>query len=248
MPRDRSCSMASVALVLTLLAHPAGGAASEGSTPKALDRLVEAVLEAHGGQKALRAVQALKVVGRLKAVVRGDEGTATIHFQHPDKLYSENAYGGRREVRIVNGSQGWIKTGGTFQLVPPDAMLAMRYSLITYRLPLELATRREDLTYLGRVEQGGRRFEVLELSYPNTIMVRVFLESASKRIAQVAGYITAGGKTFILSRVLDDYREVAGVAYPFHQRYYSGRRLLAEKWVEAVETNPRQPEGLFRPK
>ncbi|MFQ5893954.1 MAG: hypothetical protein ACE5H5_06540, partial [Nitrospinota bacterium] len=154
MLKDRSCFIVSAALALILAVHPASRAAPEGSNPEALDRLIEAVLEAHGGQKALGAVDALKVVGRLKAILRGAEGTATIYFEHPDKLYSENAYGGRREVRIVNGSQGWIKTGETFQPAPPDVMLGMRYSLITYRLPMELATRRKDLSYLGRVEQG----------------------------------------------------------------------------------------------
>lgn len=239
---------AALTLALTLLGLPPGVASPQGTSTKALNRLVDAVLEAHGSRKALRAVRTLKVSGRLKAVVQGDQGTSTILFQRPDKLYSDITYKRSREVRIVDGTEGWVKTGKTFGPASPDVMLGMRYSLITYRLPLELAARRKHLSYLGRVDQLGKSFDVLELAYTKTLKVRVFVEDESKRIAQVAGYITAGGQTVILSRVLGDYREVAGVAYPFHQRYYSGRTLIGEKWIESVEPNPSLPDGIFSPK
>ncbi|MCH7923802.1 MAG: hypothetical protein IH975_12335 [Nitrospinae bacterium] len=247
MSKYHSLSIVAVALLIIFIVQPTGGVEPKGASPNSIDGLVEAALEAHGGKKSLQAVQALKVSGRLKSVLRRDQGTSTIYFQNPDKLYSDITFKGSREVRILNGSKGWINTGGTFESAQPGVMLGMSYSLITYRLPLELATRHGDLVHLGQVEQGGTRFDVLELTYSEAIKVRVFLESESKRIAQVAGYINVGGQTVILSRVLDDYRKVAGLAYPFHQRYYSGRTLIAEKWVEDVEANPSLPEGLFAP-
>ncbi|MDV2479205.1 MAG: hypothetical protein RX317_03055 [bacterium] len=247
MSKYPSLSIAAVALLIIFIVQPAGGVEPKGASPNSIDDLIEAVLEAHGGRKALRAVHTLKVVGRLTDSLRDAKGTSTIYFQHPDKLYSEHTFTRGQEVRIVNGAQGWIKTKGGFEPVPPDGMPVVRYSLITYRLPLELATRHEDLAHLGQFEQGGTRFDVLELTYSEAIKVRVFLESETKRIAQVAGYINVGGQTVILSRVLDDYRKVAGLAYPFHQLYYNGRTLIAEKWIEDVEANPSLPEGLFAP-
>ena len=247
MSKYHSLSIAAIALLIIFIVQPTGGVEPKGASPNSIDDLIEAVLEAHGGRKALQAVHTLKVVGRLTDSLRDAQGTSTIYFQHPDKLYSEHTFTKGQEVRIVNGPSGWIKTGEVFEPVPPDVVLVMGYSLITYRLPLELATRHGDLAHLGQFERGGTRFDVLELTYSEAIKVRVFLESESKRIAQVAGYINVGGQTVVLSRVLDDYRKVAGLAYPFHQRYYSGRTLIAEKWVEDVEANPSLPEGLFAP-
>lgn len=235
------------ALTLTLFAGPCLAGPARGLSPKALDSLVEAVLHAHGGRQALEKVHTLKVEGRLKAILRKDRGTGTVYFQQPDKLLSDNRYGRSREVRILNGSKGWIKTSGAFESAPSGVMIGMRYSLISYQLPLELERRREKLTYMGRVEQLGKHFEVLELGYSEDLQVRVYVESESKRIAQVAGYIKVGEKTVILSRVLGDYREVDGVLYPFHQQYHSGPTLIAEKWVEAVEVNPPLAEVKFAP-
>lgn len=237
-----------VTVVLTLLGLPTSVASPQEMSRKTLDRLVDAVLEAHGSRDALRAVRSLKVMGRLGAGVRSEQGTSTIFFQHPNKLYSDITYERSRLVRIVDGTEGWVATSKAFVPASPDVMLQMRYSLITYRLPLELASRRRHLSYLGRVKQLGESFDVLELTYSKALNVRVFVEAESKRIAQVAGYITAGGQTVVLSRVLGDYREVAGVLYPFHQRYYSGRTLIAEKWTESVEPNPSLPNGIFSPK
>jgi hypothetical protein len=230
-----------------MVAKPCLAEPARGLSPKALDSLVEAVLEAHGGRQALGKVRTLKVVGRLKAVLRKDRGTGTVYFQQPDKLLSDNRYRRSREVRILNGSKGWVRTSEAFHPAPAGVMLGMRYSLVSYQLPLELAQRREELAYMGRVEQLGRRFEVLELQYSKDLRVRVYVESESKRIAQVAGYIKIGDKTVVLSRVLGDYREVDGVLYPFHQKYHSGPTLIAEKWVEAVEINPPSLEVTFTP-
>jgi hypothetical protein len=248
MPPSTGRFAPALTLALALLLFPAGGASPQGMSPKALYRLVDAVLEAHGSRRALRAVRSLKVSGRLRAVGRGNQGASTIYFQRPDKLHSDIAYERSQLIRIVNGANGWIKTGKAFVSASPDVLLQMRYSLITYRLPLELASRRRNVSYLGRVEQLGKSFEVLELTYTKALKVRVFVEAESKKIAQVAGYITTGGQTVVLSSVLGDYREVEGVAYPFHQRYYSGRTLIAEKWIDSVEPDPSLPNGIFSPR
>lgn len=221
--------------------------AAQGLSPSALDGLVEAILEAYGGRASLEKVRSLKVVGRLEATIRKDRGTGTVYLQKPDKLLSDNHYEQGREVRILAGDKGWIKTNGSFQPAPPAVMLGMIYSLAYYRLPLQLAEHRDILSYLGQVKQLGRRFEVLELRYSDALQVRVYVESESKRIAQVAGYITVGDRTVVLSRVLGDYREVSGVIYPFHQLFHSGPTLIAEKWVETVEVNPPLSEETFSP-
>lgn len=221
--------------------------AAQGMSPRALEGLVEAVLEAHGGRASLEKVRSLKVVGRLEATIRKDRGIGTVYLQKPDKLLSDNHYEQGREVRILNGNKGWIRTNGSFHPAPTSVMLGMIYSLAYYQLPLQLADHRDILSYLGQVKQLGRRFEVLELRYSDALQVRVYVESESKRIAQVAGYIKVRDRTVVLSRVLGDYREVDGVVYPFHQLYHSGPTLIAEKWVESVELNPPLSDEIFSP-
>ncbi|MDA2917443.1 hypothetical protein MYX64_11505, partial [Nitrospinae bacterium AH_259_B05_G02_I21] len=114
MPPSTGRLAVALTLALTLLGLPPGVASPQGTSTKALNRLVDAVLEAHGSRKALRAVRTLKVSGRLRAVVQGDQGTSTILFQRPDKLYSDITYKRSREVRIVDGTEGWVKTGKAF--------------------------------------------------------------------------------------------------------------------------------------
>lgn len=232
---------------LLALAFCSGGAEAAKLSSSELDALVRSVLEAHGGAEDLRKVSSYKIVGRIRDVRRNDEGTGTVYFQRPGKLLSDNRYRESREVRILNGTRGWLSTDGAFEPAPPGVMLGMLYSLVSYKLPLELADRRQRLSYLGRVEQLGRRFEVLELDYSEVLKVRVYVEDESRRIAQVAGYITVGEQTVILSQVLGDYREVDGLVYPFHQRFHSGPTLIGEKWVESVEVNPQLSEGRFSP-
>lgn len=249
--RIRFITLSALALATLALAAShalAAGPKGEGLSPKALDGLVASVVEAHGGLEALRAVKALKVASRIEAKLEEDKGEGVVLFVRPDKLLSDNRYGKGREVRILNGRRGWIMTeGGEFQEAPPGAMMGMLYSLATYKLPLELKDKRDRLSYLGKVVQLGKSFDVVELDYSESLRVRVYVEAETRRIAQVAGYIKVGGRTVVLSRVLGDYRLKAGVLYPFHQLFYGGAALIAEKWVGSIEVNPPVPNGAFGP-
>lgn len=238
-----------VLLVAFLLALCPVSLAAKTKQPKdpELLELIDSILEAHGGRRALEAVRSLKVKGRLKASRQKETGQSTVYFEYPDRLLSEHRFGRSREVRILNGTRGWIGSDGDIRPAGPSTLLGMRFSLIAYRLPLELSRRLNDINYLGLIEHREGSFQVLELSDSANLRLRIFVDQKTRLIAQVVGFITSGGRTVVLARRLEDYRKVSGLLYPFHQAYFSGQRLLAEKWVEKLEVNPRLPESLFLP-
>lgn len=214
----------------------------------ALQTLVDAVIQAHGGAEAIERVAAVRAEGEIHAFLRGGRGSYTRWLERPRRLRVETVYPRESETRILDGRQVWRGSGGQ----PPRPVAGQGHLAVVYQykqldLPFGLLKGAYRLRHFGRETLDGVDTEVLELTDEEGPPLRVNVDAASHLIARVAGTFTHGGMSMSLGIDFADYRPVAGVPLPHRMRNYAGGRAVSETVITRYELNPPTDPARFRP-
>lgn len=231
-------------------AGPAASPAHAGEEPAGfpVTSFIREVIEAYGGEKALAGITSIYAKGSIEAFMRGDRGVSTRYFKRPRKLRAELAYQKSSETRILNGFRGWRGSGGEpLREVHGPAYLAMAYQFKYLDLPFGFLDKGYKITYLGRENLRGAPVEVLQLVDNEGTIMRVYVDAGTRLIARVVGSFGAGPGGAELAAEFSDYRNVAGVKFPFRVSNYSGANKIAENLVTEIQINKEMPDALFQP-
>lgn len=234
-----------ILLALAVLpAAPGTGVAAGGEAGD----LLEKVVGAYGGERALSQVVVLRETGRVGSKMRGVEGELLRVYRSPGDLRVEISYPGtEREVRVLSGKNGW-RQGRPVSGPPFDAMVLQAARLALPRNLLEAAGKVEDL---GAVQRDGRSLRVLSFPLGEGISMRVEIDPATGRILRSAGRSESGrggmpgGIEFITE--YGDFREVDGVLFPFREKNIAMGTHTGDTVLDRIEILAAAPEGSFRP-
>lgn len=244
------CAGLLIALLAALgLAGPAHGAEQGRRYEGRAGAVVEKVIEAQGGRKSISRIRTLHARGTIRAIVFGDEGTYEFWYKRERKLRVETRYERRAEVRVLNGRRGFRGSSpGSLAPVEDHRYVAMVYQCKHIDLVWGLMEGRYDVTLEERRISGGREYEVLGLLDAEGPPMRVFVDTATYRIAGVTGYLTINGRQSDLASEFSEFRQVDGVLLPFSIVNYAGGRKIAENRIERYLVNEDMGDSLFEPR
>ncbi len=202
------------------------------SSDPRVEPLVMAVIDAYGGEEALRAIEGYHTKGIQRALQSGVTIQAERWFGRPDRLRLELDYPDHHETRYTVGAEGWAGSSGD-DLRPASAAKLQAMLLQTARLdlPVRLLERLSDVEWRDPDE---RQRQVLRLPISAGLYVDYHVDSASHRIVRVTMWM-AGPPEMEFAAEYGMFHQIEGVLIPFHEVTYAGASATSEFQVTEFE-------------
>jgi outer membrane lipoprotein-sorting protein len=238
----RSLSM----LLLSFLAVAAARA-------QTADELVEKNLAARGGKARIKAVQAVRMSGKVN-LAGGLEAPIQLELKRPGKVRMELTLQNQAMVQAYDGKSGWVlaPTGGAApQPMPEDQLRGMKEQgdmdgvLVDYR---EKGSRVE---LVGKEDLGGAPAYKLKLIRKDGEVSFLYLDAASFLERKTVNLRRVAGHEVETELVLSDYKSAAGVLYPRSMEMATRDAGSGEKrsgmtmTFDKIEVDPDLPASRF---
>ena len=225
--------MNALALALALAAGP----------PQSVEALVDRVVEAYGGKRAIAAFGARVEVGETTSVLHpGEPGRIRRVVTPAGSLRVEVRFpGGGEEVRVLHRGRGTRNGAEVAAGSPPHAAMVLQAARLD--LPLLLHKARQRVLDRGTKELEGRSVRVLELPLTRGLVVRADVDPASGRILRSSG--AAGDPQLEFATAYSDFRKVKGILVPFREENWAQGQRTGETALQKVEILAEPPLGSF---
>jgi hypothetical protein len=231
------------------LAATALAAAEPPPTPT-VDDLVARNVEARGGRERLRAVETIRMSGRLVPGAPGVEAPILLELKRPDSIRMEITFQGMTAVQAYDGKKGW-QVAPFRGVTTPEVMSREETEQAVEQADIDgplvdYRAKGHTLELVGRDKVDDTEAWKLKLTLKNGTVRDVYLDAKSFLEIQTVSKRAIRGTTVEAESRLEDYREVGGLLFP--HRIRSGARGRPERQVltvEKVELNPALDEGRF---
>jgi hypothetical protein len=227
-------------LVLALVAASAAA--------QTVDEIIARSLEARGGLERLRAIQSVRMTGRVSV---GDRRMKTVvETKRPACIRIDTTFDDTRSIQAFDGTTAWgISPMGTGrpEALPAEAARAMAEEFDIDGPLVDYRAKGHKVALLGKARVGGRETYELEVTLKSGGVERHFLEVSSGLPVRVETRRVVRGAEIEGESEIGDYREAGGFLWPFSIE--SGPRGRPEKQsltVETIEINPVLDDARFR--
>jgi hypothetical protein len=228
-------------LFLTLLLLANGAKAADDA-----QSFLAFMVEAYGGEAALRKVATVRQTGQLLAQRGGTvPGKIERLMQMPDRLKIVIDHpGDLAEKRVLVDSNSW--RDGKETTLPQHASMVLQTARL--RLPLLFYDRKAEVKDMGIIEgEGGAKARGLSLILSEGVGLYLFADPKTGRILQSTNIIDLDGQTFEFGTVYADYRKVDGLLFAFKEEHVAMGRYTGTTTLEKVEINPVIAPDAFKP-
>lgn len=203
--------------------------------------IVERVLEAYGGEDAVRSVRSYRQEGMLVTAVGGAHGQVYRISEGPGKLSVLVDYPGRSEVRLLEDGAAWRGTSPA-SLAPVEGPLegAMVLQAARIALPRLLDDLRAETSLEGPSEEGRT---VLAVRLSPDLALRVFVDDETSLIVRTESVLESGPAMVGFATDYSDHQMVDGVVFALREVTYASGRHTATTMINSVELNPEGPRA-----
>ena len=230
--------LAVLGLCLLVAACSSDEAPPEESQPadSRVGQAIAAIIDAYGGEQALRSVRGYHMKGSQLAV----QGNATIQverwFARPDRLRLELAYPDHHETRYTHGVQGWAGPSVN-SLLPANPLKLQAMLLQTARFdpPLRLLDRQHEVEWRETDEKGRT---VLRLPLSGDMYIDYHVNTTTHRIERVSMWMP-GPPAMQFAADYDQFHAIDGMLIPFREVTYAGSTVTSRFQVTEFEWNPK---------
>lgn len=232
-----------------LLAAPATHA--QAPKPLTLDDLVAKNIEAKGGSNALRAVQSLRLKGKM-LVNQGQIEFAYVQMKkRPGEVRTEATLQGMTMVQAYDGAQGW-KVSPFGGRKDPEKMSADDTKSLVEEAEIDgplvdWKAKGSTVDYLGTEDVDGTLAHKLKVARKNGDISYVYLDPDHFLEIRVLTQRIEQGAQVEVETDLGDYEKINGVFLPFSIE--AGPKGSSDKQkivIEKAETNVPIDDGIFR--
>lgn len=238
-------SAAALVVVISILvsAYHAHGAAPTAATPTA-EELLERYAKAIGGRDKLKAVQTLRMQGKM-AAGGGFMATYLLELKRPGAVRTELSFSGTTAIQASDGTKGWVLRPAAGQAAPtPIAMTPQQMQDLEQTADIDgplIDTKAKGYTVelVGKETVGNVTAWNLKVTDKHGIVRNFYLDSLTYFPIKQVVHKTTDGKDVESEMRLGDYREVSGLRYPYllesaNKTGPGGQRLVLDK----IEVNP----------
>jgi hypothetical protein len=210
-----------------------------------LDEVLERSFAARGGLERLTAVRSVRMSGRVRAA--GREQKVVIEVKRPSRIRVEATGDDGRSVQGFDGTTAWGIPPGQkkAQALPPEAARGMAGEFDIDGPLVDWRTKGHRVELVGKSPDGAA-WQVRVVRKSGAAEDH-FLDAASALPVRIVTRRRVQGVEVEGESVLSDYREVAGILWPFSIR--SGPRGRADQQqaltVEKLEVDPEIPDERF---
>ena len=203
-----------------------------------VETIVMAVVEAYGGEEALRSVEGFRMMGDQLAIQNNQMIKVARWFGRPDRLRLELAYPDHHESRFTEGVVGWAGANSAdVSPANPIKLQAMRLQTARLDPPIRLLERLEEVK---RLEDDAQGRILLRIPIGPDLLLDSHVDPTTYRITKMTMWMP-GPPAMEFSAEYDQFHEIAGVLIAFRELTYAGNTVTSRFQVTDFEWNP---EGL----
>ena len=234
--------VAAIGLAAGLFAAGAVLAGEPQSGQPKIDDVISHVIDAYGGEKALRGVAGFHARGNQWALQSDQPIETERWFARPDRLRLELNYPDHHETRVTDGDHGWTGDSMT-TLRPADEMklIAMRMQTARLDIPLRL------LEHKDKIESRGTDPDdriVLRVPVDAELYIDYHIDPKTYHITRmVAG---KPGWPMEFSADYDQFQMVGGVLVPYRETTYAGHTKTSTYQTTGFTWNPKDLDANLR--
>lgn len=233
--------LAAPAAVHAADAQPAANAPAAAAKQPTVDELIARNLEAHGGLGKMKAVQSVRMTGKM-TMGQGMEAPMTLELKRPKNMRMEFTFQGMTGIQAYDGKDGWQvmpfmgskdpEPMSTEDLQEAEEQADMDGPLVDYK------AKGYKVELLGKDKIEGSDAWKLKVTMKTGERV-IYLDADTMLEIKTEGKRTVRGSEMEFETSLGDYREVGGLLFPFSIEV--GAKGHPEKQnivVDKVELNP----------
>jgi outer membrane lipoprotein-sorting protein len=244
----RSVPVAALAafLVISSAAAVFAQPAVSGALPT-VDTLVAKNLQAKGGEAKLKAIQTMRMSGRVS--IQGMELPMTIAAKRPNLMRQEMQIQDKRIVTAFDGQKAWMinpmmGTESAQELTGPQADMAKDQADFDGAL-VDWKAKGHTVELVGTEDVGGVKTQKIKVTKKNGQVQYFFLNPDTGLEIKTTTEVQQGGTTMTVETELSDYRSVDGIMLPHALKTSINGTPTASIIVEKIELNAPLDESLF---
>ncbi len=193
------------------------------ATAQSVDDILAKYLSVRGGLERIKAVQSERVTGTI-SFGPGEEGPFVVERARPMKMHMELVLNGQPLIRVYDGkSAGWVYN--PFMPNPAvqsmtDADLRNIFDEADFDGPfVDYKSKGNHIELVGKDEVEEKPAYKLKLTNRNGEVSYFFFDASTFSLLKCQGNRQMDGKDIPWVTFFHDYREVAGLHYPFQIEY-----------------------------
>jgi hypothetical protein len=213
-----------------------------------LPSIINKLIEAYGGKKAIESMRSLYAKGEIEAFMLNDHGSYEFYFKQGRKLRVETIYKGSSELRILNGDKGYRSNDGLpFEEVHGSRYFAMVYQYKHLDILRGLTNGIYQISYKGVSTVNGNDVDILKLNDKEGTVMDIYIDKHNLLILKVTGYFSEGNRKMNLSSEFSDFQKVSGLVLPFRITNYAQGLKIGQTVIYKYVLNPDIANSFFEP-
>jgi outer membrane lipoprotein-sorting protein len=239
------CAALSVSAVSAQSAQPAP--ASSAPAP-GLDAIVAKNIQAKGGEAKLKAIQSMKMSGRV--TIQGMDLSMLITTKRPNMMRQEMQFQDKKIVQGFDGTTAWMinplmGSETAQEMTGPQADLAKDQADFDGPL-LDWKGKGHTLEFVGTEDVGGAKAHKLKLTKKNGQVQYLYLDAESGIDLKTTVQVPQGASTMTVETEMSDYRPVEGIMMPHALKTSINGMPTGSIVVDKIELNTPIDEAQFK--
>lgn len=225
------------------------GAAASAQTA---DELVEKNIQARGGRDKIKAVQSIRMTGKMSINQGGQmlEMPIVMEAARPDKVRVDSTFQGMTIVQAYDGKTGWIVMPMMGKKDPEEVsgdqldQIKRQADVIDGDL-VDYKEKGHQVEYVGKEDMEGTPVYKLKVTRKDGQVVYVYLDAEQYlEIKQKQKTKVPSGQEIESESTMSDYKEVGGILFPHSMEMKAGPGTMSMT-LEKIEINPELPASRF---
>jgi outer membrane lipoprotein-sorting protein len=244
----RSVPVIALAALLVISSAPAVSAQpAVSSALPTVDTLIARNLQAKGGEAKLKAIQTMRMTGRVS--IQGMELPMTIAAKRPNLMRQEMQIQDKRIVTAFDGQKAWMinpmmGTESPQELTGPQADMAKDQADFDGAL-VDWKAKGHTVELVGTEDVGAVKTHKIKVTKKNGQVQYFFLSPDTGLEIKTTTEVLQGGSTMTVETELSDYRSVDGIMLPHALKTAINGTPTASIVVEKIELNAPLDESTF---
>lgn len=230
-----------VTLLFTVSAQEAG---------LSVDDIVKKNIDARGGMDKIKAIQSIKMTGKLVMGGGQMEAPMTMQVKRPSNIRMDMEFQGQAVVQGYDGETAWMInpfTGGAeAQKMSDDEAEGVKDGADMEGVLVDYKTKGHKITLVGKEDLAGKPAYKLKVDKKNGKTETLYLDATSFIEVKTVATRKIMGNDMEMETFVSDYKPVAGVLMPYTIDSKSGGNSVMTITIDKIEANVPVEASLFK--
>jgi outer membrane lipoprotein-sorting protein len=215
-----------------------------------VDDIVKKNIDARGGMDKIKAVQSIKMTGKLVMGGGQMEAPMTMQIKRPSFIRMDMEFQGQAVVQGYDGETAWMInpfTGGADAAkMSDDDAEGMKEGADLEGALVDYKTKGHKIALVGKEDLSGKPAYKLKVDKKNGKTETVYVDATSFLEVKTVAMRKIMGNEMEMETFATDYKPVAGVMMPYSIDSKSGGNSVMTITLDKVEANVAVEASLFK--